>query len=326
MNQLHCSTSLPSIGYLRSARLYPLGVVDTPLLQPPELLGIVASKSTTVELNLQVKFFYVADSRRIGDRRRPVSWVETRTRAELDKRKANSERDRERDRHSFSGYPEGRSRLISLPKNTALVPTASMSVESARKQKQTNIFTSGQSQAHPPLVSQKLAACEEGQEIRVEVRSSRESSDSNRQPVEDQTASGGTLPHLPPVTNLSSSQLQQPRIKESERKISQQISIVSVGATGTSVVRQQRQVQWRRQRSPDRRDGRLSLGWTQTKPLGPLTGFSVYRDTESRTQTRGELSGSKEAKTALGGGGAGEAVVSKDCILIDVQEYLANIN
>lgn len=258
--------------------------------------------------------------------------METRTQAELEKRKANSERDRERDRHSFSGYPEGRSRLISLPKNTALVPTASMSVESARKQKQTNIFASGQSQAHPPIVRQKLAADEGGQEIRVEVRSSRESPDSNRQPVEDQTASGGALPHLPPsnpaipVTDLSSLQPQQPRIKESERILPQQISIVSVGATGAPVVRQQRQVQWRRQRSSDRRDGRLSLGWTQTKPLGPLTGFPVYRDTESRTQTRGELSGSKEAKTALGGGGAGEAVVSKDCILIDVQEYLANIN
>ena len=46
--QQRLSTSLPAGGYLRSARLYPLGIVETPPIQPSECLGIVSSKPLIV--------------------------------------------------------------------------------------------------------------------------------------------------------------------------------------------------------------------------------------------------------------------------------------
>jgi hypothetical protein len=280
-----------------------------------------------------MRLFCVVDSRSKDEQRRPVSWVGTRTQAE--RRKKDSELadfdvERERNRHSFSGdskYLQRRSRLISLPRNTALVPTASVSVEPTRKEKQTSVL-SGKSRTLAPLVRQKSARAVAGQEIRVEVRSSRGSEYGNGlKSTDDNTVAGSvmlaTLPDLP--SNAATPDTQSLTTPQQERK---QISIVSVGSTGAATAagkaRQQRLSHWRRKGSPDRRGARLSLGWTQGKPLGPLTVHPVYRDTEKTGSRKrsGEFSESKEVKTSLGSGG--EAVVSKDCIVVNVQEYLAN--
>ena len=274
----------------------------------------------------------MVDSRSKDEQRRPVSWVGAGTQAE--RRKKDSEMaDFEGNRHSFSGdskYLQHRSRLISLPRNTALVPTASVSVEPTRKEKQTSVL-SGKSRTLAPLVRQKSARAVAGQEIRVEVRSSRGSEYGNGlKSTDDNTVAGSvmlaTLPDLPSNAATPDTQsLTAPQQPKVERK---QISIVSVGSTGAATAagkaRQQRLSHWRRKGSPDRRGARLSLGWTQGKPLGPLTVHPVYRDTEKTGSRKrsGEFSESKEVKTSLGSGD--EAVVSKDCIVVNVQEYLAN--
>ena len=277
----------------------------------------------------------VVDSRSKGEQRRPVSWVGTRTQAERrnkDSELADCDVERERNRHSFSGDSnclQRRSRLISLPRNTALVPTASMSVEPTRAKKQTSVL-SGKSRTLFPLVRQKSAHANAGQEIRVEVRSSRDSEYGNSlKSTGDKTVAGSvlsaTLPDLPSNTAAPDTQsLTTPQQPKAERK---QMSIVSVGSTGATAAGkagQQRLSRWRRKASPGRRGATLSLGWTQGKPLGPLTVHPVYRDAEKTRSRRrsGEFSELKEVKTSLGSGG--EAVVSKDCIVIDVQEYLAN--
>ena len=137
------------------------------------------------------------------------------------------------------------------------------------------------------------------------------------------------LPDLRPAAspNTQDSATAPQQLQTDKRNSVQRISIVSVGAAaaggaGTGGRARQRQRLWRRQGSPERREARLSLGWTQSKPLVPLTGLPVYRDSTEKRISGGV---SKEVKTAstLGSGG-GEAAVSRDCIVIDVQEYLAN--
>ena len=249
VTQLQSSTSLPSVGFLRSARLYPLGVVDTLNCNLNSSLALYQVRPPLYIIYHCMSPSRVVDSRSKGEQRRPVSWVGTRTQAERrnkDSELADCDVERERNRHSFSGDSnclQRRSRLISLPRNTALVPTASMSVEPTRTKKQTSVL-SGKSRTLFPLVRQKSAHANAGQEIRVEVRSSRDSEYGNSlKSTGDKTVAGSvlsaTLPDLPSNTAAPDTQsLTTPQQPKAERK---QMSIVSVGSTGATAAGKARQ-------------------------------------------------------------------------------------
>ena len=265
---------------------------------------------------------------RRGEQKRPVSWVGARTHEDQSRREADPGGTRERNRHSFSGAfcnsqsesVRGPSRQLVLPKNAGLVPTASMSAEPTKREGQA---LPGQSRASLPLVQQTTARDGE-QEIRIEVRSSRESNHrESAQPTEKTvSAVSASLPRLsPPATPTADMESKPPHrgraetIPGSERV--HLISIVSVGAAESQRTHCQRRRHW--QQSPDRREGRLSQGWSQRKTVGGLTGLPVYQDSRQvRTWRRRDVE-----KAGVGGGG--EAEVSKDRIVIDVQEYLANV-
>ena len=275
-----------------------------------------------------------------GSRQRCVqrelnSVEETRTRGllrEKARRGRETERvlDRERELSRVktnSGHICSQQHSVSLLEDAALVPTASMSVEVTKRERKT---LSAKSRFLLPQVKPEVAPVRE-KEIRIEVRTSALNQNDDRLTPHNQLSSAGAesvlLPTLPLPSSDSAAQERSGKREMAvghKTELSHQMSIISVGAMGQ--VRQPKP--WRRGQSPEqrkrrrKREGRLSHGWAKTQPLGAVTGCSVYSDKERGTLLhRGRGLGGREGK--IGQGGEGE--MSRDCIHIDVQEYLANV-
>ena len=218
-----------------------------------------------------------------------------------------------------------KSQSVVLPRNTALVPTHSP-LSSAGESKH---GSSEQQTPVLPLVMQQ----ETKNEVRVEVRSCKKPDQSS--PILSNEGTGSNvstkLPHISalPLESERSTAVDDNKLTlDDGRDIPKRLSVVSLGETTTCVQdRPQRLNTRKKHRSPDGREGKLSLGWSSTKTVKPIRGQSVYQPDRSITGDSSILMKKKSKSTQANAGlnSAGEAVVSRDCIQIDVQEYLANV-
>lgn len=229
---------------------------------------------------------------------------------------------------SIGGGYERRSRSISLPRDTALVPTSSRTVDLA-PEKHGQKSEVKHKTPHLPTF-QPAADKEREQEIRVvEVKQSHHYRHLYHKGGEESST-------FPNILEPNSVTVQQHKITkpskmeadfESESDRNKKISIVSFGTEGGRGGRGRKRQAGHRQRRwtlPTRREGQLSYGWTQTQPLSHLTGIPLLHsmtntrtlDVPSNRETMGPpgLMSSREDST-----------ISRDYITIDVQEYLSNV-
>ena len=231
------------------------------------------------------------------------------------------------------------SRLIVLPKNTALIPTASPALAVCAKEEKADIPPK-EPQVHllPPVL-QSSRPHEAESEMRVEIRSCRQSKRSipcNKMPESDSTLM--RLPDIAPSPQQDRGSDTNPNelSSESGKEMLKQFSVVSIGETTAPVQeRHQRHSAQRKHRLSEGKQGKLSLGWSPTRPVGSVTGSAIYhhgqqgkgkieRQSVTEAKSREIKMGLNSAKTGLDS--AGEAAISRDCIHIDVHEYLANIH
>ena len=320
------SSSLPAWGYLRSGRLYPLGVVHTSPLRPEECLGIVASCGTRSRSSTELLARQQEQRERRGQ-------AQTRNRRSSSAVVHNS------------GTVRHHSRSVTLPANTALVPRVSLADPVCEEQERRQRSLSPREQHSallPPVTSTPSQEAHQG-EIKIEVRTIVKSDPTVSRTAAINSESSGEEPQrtskLPSLTpHPTPQQDSSARCKGLEtREIVKQVSIISLGATDSPTrparVRgthsQRRKKLW----STDKKDARLSLGWSPPQSLEPITGHPVVclEGREKNCQERGEKktlesrSEAGEMRQKTGDlGTAGEAAISRDYIHIDVQEYLAN--
>lgn len=213
-------------------------------------------------------------------------------------------------------------------KNTALVPqnvaspVETLTSTHRERTKQPDVLSPEQTLL-PPVVRPPQGT--EG-EMRIEVRSFRKSEQSSTHNKEPEIGVVAKLPHIsshsPPSQASRSEQTSEASEEatlDGKRDSGKRVSVVSLGETTTL---DRPRLRARKRHKSGSKEGKLSLGWSPTKPLEPVTGHSVHQNV-AKEQER-VVMGECEGVQTMAGLHAGEAVMSTDsnCIQIDAHEYL----
>ena len=358
------SASLPSGGLLRSAGLRPLGVVDAPAIRANDCLGIVSSKHAFSNriflffwrdiINCLVISLVVATERH-EPRSRPRSSTVPGMTLDLPTRLSKGVRTRgrttesqTRNRRTFSAvsaYSVDFDRVLhtsaALPKNFALVPNHQEQTLASTEREKQQVSPSEQKGFPPALQSSEAA---EG-EMKIDVKGlrkseqggvhaspthsreleSRENSPSSKSPHFSSHSPPSRFSETEPISEASDKAVQFDD-SGGKRDGGKQISVVSLGEVATAAEDRQGLKNQKRKHRSGSREGKLSLGWSATKPLEPVAGRSVYQNGVKARQEKGEGSELREHKDTSNSKEsslhAGEAAVSKDYIHINVNKYL----
>ena len=366
MQQQQLSASLPSGGLLRSAGLRPLGVVDAPAIRADNCLGIVSSKYAFSNrsflffwrdiINCLVISLVVATERH-EPRSRPRSSTVPGMTLDFPTRLSKGVRTRgratesqTRNRRTFSAvsaYSLDSDRVLhtsaALPKNFALVPKNNHQKQTSAERERTKQLVSPPEQKGFPPASLSSEAAEG--EMKIDVKGlrkseqggvhaspthsreqeSRENSPSSKSPHFSSHSPPSRFSETEPISEASDKAVQFDD-SGGKRDGGKQISVVSLGEVATAAEDQQRLKNQKRKHRSGSREGKLSLGWSATKPLEPVAGHSVYQNGVKPRQEKGEGSELKECKDTSNSKAssihAGEAAVSKDYIHINVNKCL----
>ena len=230
-------------------------------------------------------------------------------------------------------------RSVNLPRNTALVPASAGEVVMPTHVHIEGMDPPSQEQTHLPLVQTEgeMRMQGAGGEMQIRVQSVRNLGESSS-PLVHVISTGKSeidavtrLPNISPSSSpphpkpnkISDTQLNS----DGKREISKRVntSVISIGEA-TSQDRPQGLRICKKRWLLGSKGGKLSLGWSHTKPIEPIAGHSVYhgrpdkgRNSQHKKHGGASLGRTAELQTA------GEAAVSKDYIHIDVHEYLDNM-
>lgn len=226
------------------------------------------------------------------------------------------------------------SRSINLPTNTALVPTKPC-VESVKEDSRERQQLSPEQHSPHLLLPPVIPTAHEikQRQIQIEVKTIKKSEQTRKifdtvtgefnDPLNNSKLPYIASSHFNQENAASNSLTKNKGLKtDATREIAQKVSVISLGVV-TEKTRAHNQR--KKHRSPDRKENRLSLGWCDTRPLEPITGQSVYQERWDKNKHKNTKLKSEDSRQKTGDlGTVGEAIMSKDCIHIDVHEYLAN--